>query len=109
MRKRGRDRRRGRERPEGTSTQREASRSRARQEARTSCHPDGKALCLPQSPFPEEVSPDARGSQSLLAPWTQTSCPDRAAGMRSWLGRVFYPLAKRLSVAIDVLLNLRII
>lgn len=54
--------------------------------------------------------PDTRGSQLLLAPWIQTSCPDGAAGMRSWLGRVFYPLAKLLlSVAIAVLLNLRII
>lgn len=29
---------------------------------------NGRALCLLWSPFPEEVTPDARGSQSLLAP-----------------------------------------
>lgn len=74
------------------------------------CHLDGKVPCLPQSPFPEEVTLNAKGSQSLLVPWIQTSCPDGAAGMRSWLGRVFYPLAKLLlSVAIAVLLNLKII
>lgn len=74
------------------------------------CHPAGKALCLPKSPFPEEVTPDAQVSQRLLAPRILTSCPDGAAGMRSWLGRVFYSLAKLLlSVAIAVLLNLRVI
>ena len=74
------------------------------------CHPDGKAPCLLQSPFPEEVPLNAKGSQSLLVPCIQTSCPDGAAGMRSSLGRVFHPLAKLLlSVAIAVLLNLKII
>lgn len=77
---------------------------------KASHHPDWKALCLPWTAFPEEVTPNARGSQSLLAPSIQTSCPDGAAGMRSWLERVFYPPAKLLlSVAIAVLLNLRII
>ena len=75
-----------------------------------SCHSNGKALCLLWSRFPEEFTLNARGSQSLLVLWTQTSCSDGAAGMRSWLGRVFYALAKLLlSVAIAVLLNLRII
>lgn len=73
--------------------------------------PPGWVSALPSAiPFSRRGHPDAKGSQSLLLPWIQTSCPDGAAGMRSWLGKVFYPLAKLfLSVAIAVLLNLKII